>query len=264
MIIDVNTYVGHWPFRSVKNDTLKQRMDRMDEKGIDISCVSSLNAIFYRDAQRGNGELFQQMGSQAEFKRRFIPFCIINPMYPGWKKDFETCINDYSMGGLELYPAYHKYDLSCPEASELLSLAQEKKIPVLFPCSIENVRQRHWMDVKEDLNPSDILKVAGTFKELDMIISNGPTNVFAHVLKETAKQRTGRIYYDFTRVEILNGVLNRFIGTAGADRVVLGTVSPLQYEEAQYAKLYGARIEAGDRERILGGNLKELFNLQTD
>ncbi len=86
MIIDINTYVGHWPFRSVKNGTLDLRMKQMDEKGIDISCVSSLNALFYRDAQSGNEELAEEMNFSCEYSKRFIPFCIINPMYPGWKK----------------------------------------------------------------------------------------------------------------------------------------------------------------------------------
>lgn len=262
MIIDVNTYVGHWPFRSVKNTTLEERMKQMDEKGIDIACVSSLNAIFYRDAQSGNEELVQEMKLSADYSKRFIPFCIINPMYPGWEKDFDICVNDFSMKGLELYPAYHNYSLNDPQVSRLLMMAQQKKIPVLLPCAIENLRQRHYMDTKEDLNPDDVVKMAQNFKELDIIISNGPTPVFASKLSETVKQRTGRIFYDYTRVELLNSTIDRFVEKAGVDNVVFGTASPMQYVETQYSKLYNSKLSEDDKNKILSGNLKQLFKIR--
>ncbi len=165
------------------------------------------------------------------------------------------------MRGLELYPAYHKYSLNDPEVSELLMIAQEKRIPVLLPCSIENLRQRHWMDTKEDLNPDDVVRIAQNFKELDIIISNGPTNMFASRLAEIAKNRTGRIFYDYTRVEILNDTFDRFVRGAGADNVVFGTASPMQYVEAQFSKLYNSKISQEDIDKILNGNLKKLFNI---
>ena len=132
---------------------------------------------------------------------------------------------------------------------------------MLLTCAIENLRQRHWMDAKEDLNPDDVLKVASQFKGLDMIISNGPSPLFAMRLEEISKQRNGSIFYDYSRVEILNDSFKKFVGLAGADKVVFGTISPMQYEETQYAKLYNSNLSEEDKKAILGGNLQKLFNL---
>ena len=46
MIIDVNTYIGHWPFRQVLDSTPEGLINLMDKSGIDMACVSNLNAIF--------------------------------------------------------------------------------------------------------------------------------------------------------------------------------------------------------------------------
>ena len=109
MIIDVNTYIGHWPFRQLRNNTAKGLIDVMDETGITVACVSSVHSIFYKDTQEGNRELFNEI---APYKERFLPYAVINPVYPGWKKDFLTCIKDMNMKGLELYPYYHQYNLT--------------------------------------------------------------------------------------------------------------------------------------------------------
>ena len=76
MIIDVNAYIGHWPFRKIEYDTAEKLLRLMDNKGIDIACVSNLNSIFYRDVMEGNIELIKQIKTHTD---RFIPFGLINP-----------------------------------------------------------------------------------------------------------------------------------------------------------------------------------------
>ena len=101
MIIDVNTYIGHWPFRQLRNNTAKELVKKMDEADISVACISSVHSIFYKDTQEGNLELINEI---LPYKDRFLPFAVINPVYPAWKKDFLTCIENMDMKGLELYP----------------------------------------------------------------------------------------------------------------------------------------------------------------
>src|SRR5688572_24837029 len=57
MIVDINTYLGHYAFRSLPNKTADKMLAAMDQNGIARAVVSSLHAVFYRDAHRGNQEL---------------------------------------------------------------------------------------------------------------------------------------------------------------------------------------------------------------
>ncbi|MCA9133557.1 MAG: hypothetical protein KDA45_10400 [Planctomycetales bacterium] len=46
MIIDVNAFLGHYPFRSLRGNTAESMLQTMDGNGIDYALVSSLHAVF--------------------------------------------------------------------------------------------------------------------------------------------------------------------------------------------------------------------------
>lgn len=258
MLIDINTYIGHYPFRQVKNMTPCELVKLMDDAGIDMAAVSSMNSVFYRDSQQGNEELAEQI---APYKGKFIPFAIINPAYTGWKKDFLHCINDLGFKGLELYPYYHQYELNSANCVELVTLAGEMGIPVHLPCALENIRQRHWFDTNENLSVEQVDALLNLCPDTDIIITNGATSSIAHVLEKSTAGRRGRVYYDFARIDAFLSDFADLIKTAGADRVVFGSVAPLQYIDPQLVKLHYGKLSAEDKEKITSGNLKELFKL---
>ncbi|HOJ11751.1 MAG TPA: amidohydrolase family protein, partial [Clostridiales bacterium] len=258
MFIDVNTYIGHWPFRQVGNNTAEELVKLMDEEGIDMACVSNINSIFYRNVQDGNEELAEEV---KPYNNRLIPFAIINPAYPGWEKDFKRCIDELGMKGLELYPSYHQYSLTDSTAVELLNMAADRNIPVHLPCAIENLRQRHWLDTKEDLSADSVKQVLALCPNTNFIITNGPTHSIASYLQTASVDRQGKVYYDFCRVDMLNSTFDRFVEAVGADRVVFGSVMPLQYLETQFVKLQFSKLGNEDKEKIMYKNLKELLKL---
>lgn len=258
MVIDVNAYIGHWPFRQVKDSTAGKLVKRLDESAIDRAVVSSINAIFYKDSQQGNMELADEIRPYGE---RLIPFAIINPAYPGWEKDFNCCIHELGMRGIELYPYYHHYKLTDENAVELINMAAAEKVPVQLPCAVENIRQRHWMDTTKNLSVQEVEQVLAKCPDADFIISNGATHVISGMLKKASQERTGRVYYDFARVELFEGNLKELIANAGMDRVVLGTELPFQYSETQFIKIHYVNLNSDDKRKILSGNLSELLRL---
>lgn len=258
MIIDVNSYIGHWPFRQITNSTAEGLIKRMDGAEIEKAAVSSINAIFYKDSQQGNLELIEQIN---DWKDRFIPFAVINPTYPGWKKDFLYCIDILGMKGLELYPYYHQYNLNDEPSVELLNLAAEKKIPVHLPCAVEDLRQRHWMDRTRNLKIDELEQALTLCPDTDFIVTNGSTHTFAKHLKTTTDKRNGKVFYDFARVEVFTPAFDSLLEAAGADHIVFGSVHPFQYVDTQLIKLHYSSLNNIEKEKIMSRNLKELFQL---
>lgn len=258
MIIDINTYIGHWPFRQVRNSTAEGVIAKLDKAGIDMAAVSSMNAIFYKDTQQGNEELMEEI---KQYKDRFIPFAIINPVYTGWEKDFLRCVDDLGMKGLELYPYYHQYKLTDEPAVKLLKMAGDKGIPVHLPCAVENIRQRHWMDTLENLSINEVEQALTLAPKTDFIISNGPTLSYSQRLKNVSDTREGRVYYDFARVDVFESNLEKLIEAAGIDRVVFGSQAPFQYVDTQLVKVHYLGLSQEDKNKILHGNLKALFEI---
>ena len=107
MLIDANAYIGHWPFRQRRHNTCASRLQRMKQFGVDLAVVSNLNGIFYKNPQAANEELFDEINSSREFKERFIPFAVINPLYASWRDHFAWSTERMGMKGIRLYPQYH-------------------------------------------------------------------------------------------------------------------------------------------------------------
>lgn len=256
MIIDINTYIGHWPFRKIRYNSAKTLSKHLVNKGIDLACVSSLNAVFYKDTQQGNIELYEEIKS---YKNKFIPFAIINPSYAGWKKDFIYCIEKLKMKGLELYPYYHDYKLTDKNSIELINLATAMNIPIHLPCAIENIRQKHWIDTNKNLSIEEVSKVITLCEKAKFIISNGSSHTIAEYLNKTSKIKNGNVFFDFARVEIFNNDLYKLIDTVSVDNIVFGSVSPFQYIEPQLVKLQYLTIEKIDK--IKENNIKALLNI---
>jgi predicted TIM-barrel fold metal-dependent hydrolase len=164
MLLDINAYVGHWPFKQLQYNTCSKLLDRMNNFGVDVSVISNLNGIFYKNTQSANEELFDEINSDRRFKDRFISFAIINPIYAGWRDDFKTCVEKMGMKGLRLFPQYHDYELTDPSLIELVKMARDRGLPVTFDIRMVDSRQRSWMDIPK-FNPATDFKVDVITKE---------------------------------------------------------------------------------------------------
>lgn len=260
MIIDINTYIGHYPFRSVDRSTPSELVALMDEFGISKACVSSISGVFYRDVARGNYELLKDI---KPYNDRFVPFCNINPKYTYVCEDLIEC-NRLGFKGVKLFPATHDYKLDSPESVKVLKLAAELKMPVQLPVYIEDYRQRHPMDFLKPITPENVKQAAIASPDTDFIISNIHSHNFAAAL--SAVERKGQVYYDIGRVDNLNQIsFKSLLSYAGVEHIVIGTGAPLQYIGVQLIKL--AFMEATDdltEEEIAlisYGNAKRLLNI---
>ena len=182
MLLDINSYVGHWPFKQLKYNTCASRLERMNRFGVDLSVISNLNGIFYKNTQSANVELYNELKSDRQFSSRFIPFAVINPIYAGWRDDLENCVTKMGMKGIRLYPQYHDYEITDPRIIELVKVARDKGIPVAIDIRMVDSRQRSWMDIPV-FNYSSPVKTDIIFREWDLqkvmpIISEVPDAKF--------------------------------------------------------------------------------------
>ena len=159
MLLDINAYVGQWPFKRLRDNTCASLLERMNEFGVDMSVISSLNGIFYKNAQSSNEELYEEMRSDRRYGDRFIPFAVINPIYAGWRDDIRTCCDKMGMKGIRLYPLYHDYEGNDPSLIELVNIARDRGLVVAFSLRMVDSRQRSWMDVSKEWGLKDIIPV---------------------------------------------------------------------------------------------------------
>lgn len=278
MLLDINAYVGHWPFKQLKHNTCSKLLDRMNKFGVNVSVISNLNGIFYKNTQSANEELYDELKSDRSFRERFIPFAVINPVYAGWRDDFETSVTKMGMKGLRLFPQYHDYEMTDPSLIELVKMARDRGLPVSFDIRMVDSRQKSWMDIPEFNRETDykvdvitkewalknIVPIIWAVPDAKFIIVN-LANSISVTDDELALIKKVNILFD-TSGRSLRGddtlvdLLNRF----GKDKFAFGSHSPiLDYltGHLRIESLSEAEADSDTRELLRSGNAKKILGI---
>ncbi|APZ93918.1 amidohydrolase family protein [Fuerstiella marisgermanici] len=257
MIIDVNAFIGHYPFRKLAARNAEQMIELMDASGIDRAVVSSLHSVFYRDAHRGNEELMEQIQPHGS---RFIPVATVNPKYADWRHDLEECVTRWKMKAVTLVPEHHGYSLTDDDGKAALNQIAEYGLPVVLTQRFEDRRQRHHWDVANDLDVATLTTVAEQHPRLKFLLSNwtglSGTRLAAAGLK-------GRCLIDFARSHVvLFKSIPRLIETLGVESIAFGSHMPFDYVGPSLVKL--ANLESlpqADYEKIAWRNAAAFLNV---
>lgn len=263
MFIDINANVGHWPFKKLRHNTCELLLQRMNRYGVDVSVISNLNGIFYKNTQSANEELYDEIRSSKKFANRFVPFAILNPVYGGWKDDFKTCFTKMGMKGLRLYPQYHDYDVNEPPVIELVKMARDHNVPVAFTMRMIDSRQASWMDLPraKEWSPRNympLLREVPDAKYLFFNISNGiPLNA-----DEKALLKRTDFMFDTSGRSI--DVVRNFLQEYGKDRFAFGTQAPiLDYLSGMLRVEYlnADEVTPAEKEMLRSGNAKRFLGI---
>jgi len=258
MIIDMNAYLGHWPFRRLRHNTADELVGLMDEKGIDRACVSSASAVFYKNSQAGNEELADEIEPHRD---RLIPFAVINPTYAGWQHDLEVCVADFGARGLRLYPNYHNYSLSDACCRELVNLATERDLIVSIPIRQIDQRQRHWLIEIPDVALADIAALVKAHPEAKFVLVNG-SGFARSALGEADNGLPENYFIGISRLSaVMAAEIRVLMDNLGPDRLVFGTGMPFKYPDPALVKLEVLDATEEEKDAIRSGNAKRLLGL---
>jgi predicted TIM-barrel fold metal-dependent hydrolase len=224
MLIDINAYVGHWPFKRLTDNNCDGLLKKMNRYGVDLSVVTNLNGIFYKNTQSANEELYAEIRSKKIFSHRFLPFAIINPVYGGWKDDFMTCVKQFGMKGVRVFPNYHDYAIDEPALIELVKMARDNNVIVALTMRMVDSRQRSWMDLPLEWGLKDYLPLLKTIPDARYLLLNLSTSL-ALSAEEEALLKNSRVLFDTAGRNMSH--FARFYNRFGKDKVAFGTHFPL-------------------------------------
>jgi predicted TIM-barrel fold metal-dependent hydrolase len=258
LYLDVNTWIGRWPFRPVPITTVTGLLKAMDRHGIAKSVVSSLHAVFYRNSQAGNEELNRETRGHRD---RLIPYATINPVYEGWREDLRICREEFGMAGLRLVPQYHNYRLAGPEARDAVSLASELGMPVAIPMRLEDRRQRHWLDVAPDVSAGEIESIVRACPDATFFVLEGIGLENSALVRDP--QLRARVWIEISRfTSVLQESIPRLIETA-ADRLVFGTGMVLKTPSPALLKVEVLKASKKVKEDIAFRNAARVLKVRT-
>ena len=177
MLIDVSTYVGHWPFRKVDGATLNELAPVLAKHKITHAIVSNVNGIFYKDAMEGNLELYEELKNY-KGEVEFIPFAVINPSYINWREDMEKCVKELGFKGFDFTPAYHKHvlgevcTLSDPCYKEAFKFAGELGVPVRIEIGPRDIENNVCVAVRRDNGEKTVISLDNLEEEVTKLLDS--------------------------------------------------------------------------------------------
>lgn len=277
MLIDINAYVGQWPFMEFQYNTCQALGERMDKFGVDVSVISNISGVFHKNTQTANRELYEEIKSTKRYRDRFIPFAIINPIYAGWRDDMDTCIHKLGMKGIRVYPKYHDYGITDPALVELVKRARDMDVPVAFSYRIVDSRQRSWMDIdyvpygdKPEWSIMNILPIIKEVPDAKFMILN-VANSFSltgenqQLLKDTKVliDTSGRTLTHFPGAKVSMD-LGDLLKVYGTEKFAFGTHSPILDYLTGLLRIESMDDSVADeatKERLRSGNAREFLNI---
>jgi len=261
MLIDVNANIGHWPFQQTNCNTCQALLERMEKFGIDVSVVSNMNGIFYKDTQASNEELHKEITSDERFRGRFLPFAIINPIYAGWKRDLDICISTIGIKGIRLYPKYHDYELTDPACIELVNMARDRGLVVALTLRMADSRSRSWMDIDKEWNLADVIPIIKEVPDAKYLILNIANGIHVNE-EETALFNNSNVVFDTSGRNIYN--LSELLDKFGKNMFAFGTHSPILDYLTGLLRVESLRESEADEatmELLRSGNAKRILGL---
>lgn len=259
MIVDANAWLGHYPFRPVPNNTPEGLLRVMDKHGIGRAVVSSLHAVFYRDAHSGNEELARWV---APYRDRLVPCATLNPAYPGWERDLRQCCEQWDMRGVRLLPQHHRYALTGPECLELVQAASGRGLHLAIPVRLEDRRQRHWMDTSGEVSLAEIAALACACPEAEILVLEA-LGVENSPFVRDPSLAGARVCFEFSRMAtVLQASIPKLLEALGPGRLVFGTGMPLKYAGPALLKLELLEVSPEVKERLAHTNAERLLALR--
>ena len=231
MRIDVNCFLGAYPYRRVPGTSPEALRRTMARAGIDEAWVSHLPGLFWREPMEGNAWLYETTAREPGFR----PVPAVHPVLSGWEVALREAADRHAPA-VRCDPLFFGLDPTGTEMRVLAAACGAAKVPLMMAVRLEDARQRHPNDQVPEL-PAAAVRA--------LIRSDGAVRL---VVTHADRGFIEEVHFGSTPGTVLD--------TVGVERFVFGTGQPLRIPEVSVAKLDLLDLPRDRREAIESGNVR--------
>jgi len=233
MRIDVNSFLGAYPYRKVPGTSPEAVLAVMDRVGIDEAWVTHLPGLFWRAPADGNAWLYETTRSHPRLK----PVATVHPGLAGW----EDTLSEAATRGapaVRCDPTFLGLDPVGPEMRVLAAACGTSGVPLMMAVRLEDGRQRHPNDGAPELSPADVRALIRSDADLRLVVTHTDRGFIEEVHFGSTPDESARIWWDICWIwGPPEDHLATLLKTVGVQRFVFGTGAPLRLAENSIAKL---------------------------
>ncbi|HEU4698701.1 MAG TPA: amidohydrolase family protein [Gemmatimonadales bacterium] len=252
MRIDVNCFLGAYPFRRVPGTSPDAVLAAMDRVGIDEAWVTHLPGLFWRDPTAGNAWLQETAAASPRLRA-------VRAVHPGLAH-WEEIVRAAADAGAPAVRADPMYYGLAPDGAEMRALAAAcgaADVALLLSVQLEDGRQRHPHDVAGDLPPWAVRHLLRSDPRVRLVVTHADRPFVEEVHFGSTVAESARVWWDLCRIwGPPEDHLATLLETIGPARFVFGTGQPLRLPENALAKLDLLDLAPADRAAIEHGNAR--------
>jgi hypothetical protein len=250
MRIDVNSFLGSYPFRRVPGTSPDALLRAMDRVAIDQAWVTHLPGIFWRDPAAGNPWLYETV----QRHERLWPVPAVHPAVAGW----EAILTEAGDGGapaVRCDPTYYGLDPVGSQMRALIQACSAAQLPLMLAVRLEDARQRHPHDRAPELPPWAVRALVRSDPAVRLIITHADRAFVEEVHFGSTPEESSRLLWDICWIwGPPEDHLETLLRTVGLERFVFGTGQPLRLPENSIAKLDLLDLTSAQRSAVESGN----------
>jgi predicted TIM-barrel fold metal-dependent hydrolase len=251
MIIDVNTAYGPWPFWQHGMESIGALAAHLRAHEIEAALVSPIAAPFSSDLDPLNEQLFLD----CQLHPGLHPVPVLSPALAGWERRLREALASDACA-IKLHPSHHLYPLSDRPVQGLAERLEEAGIPLLVTLRMEDIRGQYRGLNMADLPTQAVLDLHGAHPHLKLVCLNATQPE----ILQMAKVSGDNLHFDIAFAET-GATLDGLLLHVAANRLLLGSQTPLLYTKAALLKARGCTAPAEQRLAICSGNARRLFRL---
>lgn len=251
MIVDHNVHLGDW-FRRPARLSEHDLADVLGTRGVSKVLAGRLEALWYEDPHDAN-RIPRPKSPAGSIE--VVPVPVIDPTIVTWPDELARLSRIGPLPVVRLFPNYHRYSPTSPEASKLFEALAARKIVAQVVVRMEDPRRQHKSAQVPDVSVAEIADAAARHPSLRVLISCA-TGLELSRLSSRLSTLKG-LWADTSCVEGLGGVPS-LLKSAWGDRLVFGSHCPLFIPYAAIARVL-LDLDDASAERILATNARALL-----
>lgn len=233
-MIDVNTFVGGYPFRYVPHPEAAALVRVLEREGLTEAWVGHLPSAFHRDPTPGNRELFALVAANA---RSLRPVPVVRPDWPRWQEQLNAAV-DAGAPAIRAYPPQWGLGPHDTAMRELAVAAGERDLALVLTVRFEDLRQRNALDVAGDLSAAAIRALARAGDRVRLVVTAAGREMIEEVHWGLTPMEQERVHWDISWIwGPPEDHLAKLFRSIGSRRFVFGSQWPLRLVQNPRANL---------------------------
>ncbi|MBI1967079.1 MAG: amidohydrolase family protein [Gemmatimonadetes bacterium] len=254
MRIDVNAFLGAYPYRKVPGTSPEAVLAAMDRVGIDEAWVTHLPSLFWRAPAEGNDWLYATTAAYP----RLRPVPAVHPGLAGWEEVLSVAAT-HGVPAVRCDPTFLGIHPAGEEMRVLVAACGTAGLPLMLAVRLEDGRQRHPNDVAPELPPAAVRALIRSDTDVRLVVTHADRGFIEEVHFGSTPDESARIWWDICWIwGPPEDHLETLVRTIGVQRFVFGTGMPLRIPESSVAKLDLLELTPEQRAAIESENVRAI------